>query len=217
MLQDFVSRPHAGPGLLPEKPEDEPLPDLGLRQNVVELGGYEVTRTVTGIRFHKCKAIAVPKRRRYSDDLDGNVEPVNREPVLPFKFKEGPGPIGHVAQLRDEAWWIYNKMFPQRFLEKEKDWHVPDEATCPAIQADSDEAPAIGGHYREFPSRVQVAGAIDEGGTYNSDAGNSPRTTVQGDSFIDLNDDGSIVLKLSLIHISEPTRPCGTSRMPSSA
>ena len=25
------------------------------------------------------------------------------------------------------------------------------------------------------------------------------------------------VWKLSLIHISEPTRPCGTSRMPSSA
>ena len=25
------------------------------------------------------------------------------------------------------------------------------------------------------------------------------------------------VLELSLIHISEPTRPCGTSRMPSSA
>ena len=27
----------------------------------------------------------------------------------------------------------------------------------------------------------------------------------------------AVVLLLSLIHISEPTRPCGTSRMPSSA
>ena len=30
-------------------------------------------------------------------------------------------------------------------------------------------------------------------------------------------EDESQVMVLSLIHISEPTRPCGTSRMPSSA
>ena len=29
--------------------------------------------------------------------------------------------------------------------------------------------------------------------------------------------DGDVIYDLSLIHISEPTRPCGTSRMPSSA
>ena len=29
--------------------------------------------------------------------------------------------------------------------------------------------------------------------------------------------EASVMLDLSLIHISEPTRPCGTSRMPSSA
>ena len=34
---------------------------------------------------------------------------------------------------------------------------------------------------------------------------------------IDINGDYYFVVELSLIHISEPTRPCGTSRMPSSA
>ena len=33
----------------------------------------------------------------------------------------------------------------------------------------------------------------------------------------DVRIDEAMVTKLSLIHISEPTRPCGTSRMPSSA
>ena len=32
-----------------------------------------------------------------------------------------------------------------------------------------------------------------------------------------INIDGVKIKDLSLIHISEPTRPCGTSRMPSSA
>ena len=34
---------------------------------------------------------------------------------------------------------------------------------------------------------------------------------------IDAEDPKSVEYDLSLIHISEPTRPCGTSRMPSSA
>ena len=34
---------------------------------------------------------------------------------------------------------------------------------------------------------------------------------------LDTSQSQLVVLKLSLIHISEPTRPCGTSRMPSSA
>ena len=37
------------------------------------------------------------------------------------------------------------------------------------------------------------------------------------ENFIEDEVDDEDLIELSLIHISEPTRPCGTSRMPSSA
>ena len=52
------------------------------------------------------------------------------------------------------------------------------------------------------------------------DAGHSvwTATSVGGDDYDAMTwDSEADAANLSLIHISEPTRPCGTSRMPSSA
>ena len=40
---------------------------------------------------------------------------------------------------------------------------------------------------------------------------------LMGDGVVTVYRPEDVVFDLSLIHISEPTRPCGTSRMPSSA
>ena len=62
------------------------------------------------------------------------------------------------------------------------------------------------------------------GGTRQLFVNNSGDFTINGDlvthksatyDFANIN--GGVVVHLSLINISEPTRPCGTSRMPSSA
>lgn len=179
MFQEFISKPSKGAGKL----SDNPDPDTGYRQNVVEMGGYELTRTVTGMRFHKCLQVAVPKRKHYPDDMNGASGSPDRQPLEPFTFSTGPGPSGHVAQIRDQAAYIYNRLFPQRFLEKNKDWDVPDEAECPTIGTDG-PPPGIGGFYREFPTMIPVEASINDG-----------RLTAPGDAIIDLNDDGSIFLK----------------------
>ena len=55
--------------------------------------------------------------------------------------------------------------------------------------------------------------------SFRDTTGNTSSTSYGVGGNIDYLDVDAVVIEigLSLIHISEPTRPCGTSRMPSSA
>ena len=67
----------------------------------------------------------------------------------------------------------------------------------------------------ETPMKVEETQTkvLKEGGGSEIDAGDN----IMLQAALYKGSDGSSLGDLSLIHISEPTRPCGTSRMPSSA
>lgn len=148
--QKFIIRPWFAVGDLTKAPVQ---PDMGMAQAIRTWAGWTVHRTVTGGGFHKTLQIAVPKRLCEVDDLQGNVTAPDPQPREPFEWSDKPGtPAAVVCQLRDFFAWQFNAKIPQRFVERDKDWVMPDEASCPSPMGGQDFTnPGIGGFYREFP------------------------------------------------------------------
>lgn len=199
-VQKFVVRPHQGnepdrtAGTLKEP---EKSPDLGMGQDITDLSGHRVVRSVVGVGMHKSVAIAVPKKRFEADDPEGDRDEPETLPVEDFEFSSVPKcQASFVAQLRDYFAWMFNKRMPQRLLEKPKDWDVPDESNCPTPGNGSTYPPGVGGFYREFPQIVDAMASQASTGQFDDDTKveGGKKITV-GDAFIHITPDGCIVMK----------------------
>lgn len=153
LVQSFIIRPHYQQGDLDKA---QAQPDCGVLQHVQTLAGWDATRSVLGGGRHKALQIAVPKKKHEVDDPAGDATHQYPKPIVPFAWSEGPKtPASIYCQLRDFFAWHFNHNLPQRFLERSKDWTVPDESDCPApLGIANFKTPGIGGFHREFPEET---------------------------------------------------------------
>lgn len=185
--QSFICRPATGPGSL----DSALIPDMGLYQEALTFTGQHLERSVLGGGIHKALQVAVPKKKRESDDPEGDKATPTMEPKVPFQF-DPKHPMGAGAQSRDYFAYIFNKLLPTNRSALTKDWATPDEANCPAPGTLPDD-PSIGeGFFREFPKEEEVMAprvGLDD------DTGIASSKFRVGEAFMGILPDGSVLIR----------------------
>lgn len=156
LIQKWILRPSSEPADM-SKAED--FPDVGLFHQYRSLAGLFIDRSVVGGGMMKVPAIPVPKKKSHADSPTGDTGSISSEPMPEFKFDDKPGtPAGRPAQMRDFIAWLMNLHASFPVTKREKDWHMPDEASCAAV-AEVFKAPGDGGFFREYPEEVDAMSA----------------------------------------------------------
>jgi len=160
LIQNFIVKPFYGSGNMDLAKSNS---DIGMAQKVETLGGWVVQRSIAGGGQHKTLQIAVPKKIREADDPEGDHGVQEPKPLEAFSWSDSPGtPAAIACQLRDYFAWQFNRILPQRFLERKGDWTVPEENSCPApLKASSFKTPSTGEFFRDFPEKLAALAAVD--------------------------------------------------------
>jgi len=186
MVQRFISKPNKLEGDM-DKAASQPA--TGLSQSIEGFSGLQVSRTVAGVGLHKSPQIAVPQKLRDGDDPAGDHPGVPGERPE-FQFAGKNRGFSHM-QLRDYFAWLFNRDLPAHFLERSKDWDVPDESNCP-VPGQEVVSPGIGGFSREYPEPVEALGPGTGDGSDSDQSALEGRKVVLGDSWIHVLPDGSL-------------------------
>lgn len=190
LVQKFILRPDMSPVKMDEAADKN---DLGLYQRYEHLSGLVLERSLTGGGIIKGMSIPVPKKKKEADNPSGNSDKIKNDPIKEFKFSSSPGtPASAGCQTRDFLAYLFNKVAAARLSEMDKDWDVPDEATCPTLN-DQSNPPGAGGFYREFPNEVDAMKDSSNGSVMSDKSG--VMKTRQGTAWCMVLPDGSVSIR----------------------